>query len=160
MNNWVEQGEKVLQCKLGIDWAEFFWQEALQVADKQRGDGSMADTLVTIFDTAYHNEETQTAHKYEQQLRADYATSGAVEYIEAQYAYKANPAQTSKVLGFLRKARSNASKTGESGVLESVDAFEQFIKQPPRLRNNLQEMFAELFGDLDKGELDAFRQLF
>jgi hypothetical protein len=120
----------------------------------------MADTLATIFDAAYHNDQIASAHKYEQQLRTNYATSGAVEYIEAQYAYKANPDQTSKVLALLRKARSNASKAGEAGLLESIEAFEQFIKQPPAFNKNLQEMFAELFGDFDKGELDAFRRLF
>lgn len=156
---WVEQGEKVLQCKLGVPWAEFFWSEALQLAATLPAGGSTADTLVTIFDTAYHNEEIATARKYEQRLRTEFATSGAIEYIEAQYAYKADPTQIDKVLALLRKAKAKATKAKEPGIAESIEAFEQFITQP-RFGGNLRNIFAEMFGDLGQEELDAFRKLF
>jgi len=155
---WVDQGEKVLQCKLGDDWAEFFWNEALAMTDKLRGEDSPAATLVRMFDVAYEHEAPALARRYEQQLRKDHASSGAVEYIEAQAAYKANPKKTAPILALLRKAQANASKAGEPAIAELAEGMTQFIKNPPLFGRGLGNIFAELFGELDEEKLDAFRR--
>ena len=147
---WVDQGERVLQCKLGVSWAEFFWQEASAVAATMSGEDSPAITLVNMFDAAYKHEQIDLARTIEQKLRKNYPASGGAEYIEAQYARKATPDKTGPALALLRKAKANATKAGEPAIVELAEGFEQFIKRPPSGfgRRGLQDMFAELFGNL------------
>ncbi len=155
---WIEQGDKVLQCKLGDNWAEFYWNEALSMTGKLRGEDSPAATLVRIFDAAYEHDATDLARVYEQRLRKEHPASGAVEYIEAQTAYKANPKKTAPVLALLRKAQSNAAKAGEPTIAELAEGMTEFIKNPPPFGGGLGNIFAELFGEMDEEKLDAFRR--
>ena len=155
---WIEQGDKVLQCELGDNWAEFYWNEALSMTGKLRGEDSPAATLVRIFDAAYEHDATDLARGYEQRLRKEHPASGAVEYIEAQAAYKANPKKTAPILALLRKAQANASKAGEPTIAELAEGMSEFIKNPSPFGGGLGSMFAELFGEMDEEKLDAFRR--
>lgn len=155
---WIEQGDKVLHCKLDTEWAEFYWNEALSMTDKLHGQDSPAATLVRIFDVAYEHDAPDLTRGYEQRLRKEHPASGAVEYIEAQAAYKANPKKTAPILALLRKAQANASKAGEPTIAELAEGMTQFIKNPSPFGGGLGSMFAELFGEMDEEKLDAFRR--
>jgi Tfp pilus assembly protein PilF len=158
---WVEQGERVMACELGEQWAEFFWDEAIQLAESSRGSNSLAATLLRVFDLAFHENLHDLARTYEARLRAQHANSGAIEYIDATYLQENDPDKKRAVLALLRRAKAAAQKSREPDIVEMVESFEDFLRRPPNLFDGASPGFIfDLLENLDKDELDVFRRLF
>jgi tetratricopeptide (TPR) repeat protein len=162
-NFWVDQGRQALECELGQEWAEFFWNEAVRMAESNRTVNSLVATLVQIHDTAMGQELPAVAQRYEKRLRADHRNSGAIEYIEAVRLHTNDPGRKGPVLTLVRKAKAAANKAGERELVELIDAFEEFVRRPAMFNpfSTLTErMLDEILGEMSKEELDAFRRLF
>lgn len=166
---WVSQGEQVLQCELGENWAQFFWDQATEAAQAMRGEDSPAAILLQIFDVAEEHDAEKLATRYADRLRKEHPKSGAVEYIEASRLYANNPQKTGPILSLLKKAKANAQKAGEPEIAAITESFEMAVKYPqmPSLFGG-RNPFLELFGADDDDDLDideddlfnAFRRTF
>lgn len=158
---WVDQGRQVVECELGEEWAEFFWDEAVRLAESNHE--SLVATLVQIHDTALAQELPSVAQRYEQRLRTDHRTSGAIEYIEAVRLHTRDPQRKGPLMALVRKAKAAADKAGERELAELISAFEEFVRRPA-LFNPFSllgdELIEEILGEMSKEELDAFRRLF
>lgn len=124
---WISQGAQALHCELGDEWGEFFWQVAWETAQPMRGDDSPAAVLLLIWSAADAEEADALGKRYAAQLRQHYPHSGALEYIEAVQKFTANQNKLGPVRTALRKARGNAQKAGESGIVKIAQAFEERI---------------------------------
>jgi tetratricopeptide (TPR) repeat protein len=158
---WLDQAERAMQCKLGIQRAEFFWDEAVRMVEQTPASGSLPATLLKAYEAALGNKAPQMAEKYGQRLRTQYPQSGAVEYMEAFQMHEKHPNKKSPVLNLLRKAMANAQKAKEPALLKMIEEFEQFVQRPPMrsLFGGLgMDLFRELFDSLDEDELDVFKR--
>lgn len=129
---WVDQGEQVLHCKLGAEWAQFFWEQATATAQTMRGEDSPAATLLHIYDTADDHEEAALAERYANQLRQEHPKSGAVEYIDAVKLWRKDAKKTTPIVRLLEKAKSAAQKAGEPEIANLAEEFEMNVKYPQR----------------------------
>jgi tetratricopeptide (TPR) repeat protein len=129
---WVNQGEQVLQCKLGADWAQFFWEQATATAQTMRGEDSPAAILLHIYDTADDHGEEALAERYASQLRKEHPKSGAVEYVDAVKLWRKDPQKTTPIVRLLEKAKSIAQKAGEAEIATMADDFAMGVKYPQR----------------------------
>jgi tetratricopeptide (TPR) repeat protein len=162
-NFWVDQGRQAMECEFGQEWAEFFWNEAVRMAERNRTMDSLVTTLVQIHDSALAQELPAVAQQYEKRLRTDHRTSGAIEYIEAVRLHTNDPERKGPVLALVRKAKAAANKAGERELAELIDAFDEFVRRPAMFNpfSMINErMLDEIFGEMGKEELDAFRRLF
>ena len=162
---WVSQGAQVLHCKLGDEWAEFFWQIAIELAQPMRGEDSPVAVLLLIWSAADAEASATLAARYAQQISSQHPKSGAPEYIDAVQKFTANQEKLGPVRAALNKAKANATKAGEVGVVRLAEAFEERISFQglfslfgggPRVRGGGFNPFAALFGDadLDDDEFD------
>lgn len=160
---WVSQGAQVLHCALGDEWAEFFWQIALELAQLMRGEDSPVAVLLLIWSAADAEEAATLAARYAQQIRSQHPKSGAPEYIDAVQKFTANQEKLGPVRAALNKAKANATKAGEVGVVKLAEAFEERISFQglfsifgggPGLRGGSFNPFAALFGDADLDDDD------
>lgn len=124
---WISQGAQALHCELGDEWAEFFWQIAIESAQPMRGDDGPVAVLLMIWSAAAAEEADGLAQRYVEQIRRHYPYSGALDYIEAVQKFTANQNKLTPVRAALRKAKSNAQKAGESGIVKIAEAFEERI---------------------------------
>jgi hypothetical protein len=160
---WISQGEQAVACKLGNNWAKFFWDEAVRMVETVPNSGSPAAILLQVFEAAFHNELADLAQEYAKRLRSEYGNSGAVEFIDATYTFDKSPAKKKAVLSLLRKGKTLATQAKESTIVEMISHFEEFVQRPP-LRNlfggGMPGSIFDLLNNLDEEELDAFRKLF
>ena len=171
---WLSQGEQVLQCKLGADWAQFFWEQAIAAAQTMHAEDSPAATLLQIYDLAEDHEELTLAERYAERLRKEHPKSGAIEYIDASKLWRKDAEKTTPILRLLGKAKSAAQKAGEPEIAGMAEEFETNVKYPHRRglfggRNPLLELLGG-FGDDDDDDddtdideddlLNAFRRIF
>ncbi len=166
---WIEQGEQVLGCELGEEWARFFWDIAVDVAEPMRGEDSQAAVLLAIFEEAIDEEETNLADHYARLIKERHPKSGAPEYVQALRLFEKDPTKKGPIRAQLRKAKTNAQQAKEPAIVELATAFEEELEFGGMAslfgRGN---PFAELFGDLDDLDLDideedlfdAFRRRF
>jgi len=124
---WISQGTQALHCELGDEWGEFFWQIAQESAQSLRGDDSPAVVLLMIWSVADAEAAGALAKRYAEQIQRHYPHSGALEYIEAVQKFSANPNKLGPVRTALRKAKSNAQKASESGIVKIAEALEERI---------------------------------
>jgi tetratricopeptide (TPR) repeat protein len=169
---WLSQGEQVLQCKLGADWAQFFWEQALVAGQTMRGEDSPAATLLHIYDLAEDHEELTLAERYADQLRKEHPKSGAIEYIDASKLWRKDAEKTAPILRLLNKAKSTAQKAGEVEIANMAEEFEMRVKYPHRHplfggRNPFLELMGRSDDDddddlnIDEDDLfNAFRRIF
>lgn len=170
---WVSQGEQVLQCKLGANWAQFFWEQATTAAQSQRGEDSPAATLLHIYDITEEHDEQKLTTEYAERLRKEHPQSGAVEYIDASRLWVQDPKKTTPILRLLSKAKTVAQKAGESEIVNMAESFEMNVKYPqmPGLfggRNPFLELLSGMDDDDDDDDIDideddlfnAFRRIF
>jgi tetratricopeptide (TPR) repeat protein len=158
---WVEQGERVMNCELGEQWAKFFWDEAVRLAESSPGSNSLAATLLHVFDMAFHENLRDLARTYEARLRAQPANSGAIEYVDATYLHESDPNKKKAVLARLRQAKTAAQKSREPDIVEMIESFEDFLRRPPNLFDGVGPgLIFDLLKNLNKDELDDFRRLF
>lgn len=171
---WLSQGEQVLQCKLGAEWAQFFWEQALVAAQAMRDEDSPAATLLHIYDLAEEHEELTLAERYANQLRKEHPKSGALEYIDASKLWRKDAEKTAPILRLLNKAKSTAQKAGEVEIVSMAEGFEMSVKYPHRHplfggRNPFLELMAGFDDDddddddlnIDEDDLfNAFRRIF
>ncbi len=83
---WLDQANQVLECKLGNEWIERFIGEAIALTTQPYVDETPALVLVRACEIFIGREDTVLLTSYLDRLRAQYAQSGAVEYIEARLA--------------------------------------------------------------------------
>lgn len=160
---WVSQGAKVLHCKLGDEWAEFFWQIAIGLAQPLRGEDSPVAVLLLIWIAADAEASATLAARYAQQISSQHPKSGAPEYIDAVQKFTANQEKLGPVRTALNKAKANATKAGEVGVAKMAEAFEAQISFQglfsifgggPGGRGGGFNPFAALFGNDDDDDFD------
>lgn len=164
---WVEQGEQALGCEFGPDWARFFWDIAVDVAEPMRGEDSQAATLLAIFDEAVDMEEEALADHYAKIITDRHSQSGAPEYVQALRLFQQDPSKKKPIQAQLRKAQANAEKAKEPGVAQRAEQLDEEVKYGDMMpffgRGN---PLADLFGNLDELDIDeedlfdAFRRTF
>ena len=154
---WLDQANRVFACELGEQRAASFLDEAVAMSAKLRGEDSPATMLLSAFDICYGHEAEQLASQYEQVLRSQWATSGALEYIDALHAVDPNSRKNSRALKLLDRAIEQAGKAGEPGIADMARELMGYIKRPPMPDpfdmdiNRLMDIFA----NMDKEDFDA-----
>jgi tetratricopeptide (TPR) repeat protein len=157
---WVDQGEQVLGCELGQEWATRFFDEALVLAEQLMGDDTKAGILLDIYEAAANEDMDELVNEYRQRIRAEVPASGAVEYIEAyEWSHQKHDVKGTRRL--LRKAKQQAKRANDQGVLKRAEAMEAVFSRgfPGRLGapdglEALQRIFATLMGAEDADDFD------
>jgi tetratricopeptide (TPR) repeat protein len=120
---WIQQGESVLECKLGEDWAERFFNEALQLVGRPWVDDTWAGIMLQIVETADGTEAKDLAATYAERVAAEAPASGAREYLEARRIFE-HKHDAKAALKLLRKAQQAARAAKDQGVLLMAEAIE------------------------------------
>lgn len=142
---WISQGEQALGCHLGLEWVERFFEEALDLAGRPWVTETKAEILVDIFLNVadVKGDARKLRRKYQQRIAKEVPKSGAKELIDALVAlleaHNWNQAER-----LLRKARNKASKAGEEGLLDKIEATEALLYTGPL---GIYEALEELFGE-------------
>ena len=126
---WVDQGCSALQCELGQEWADLFWQEAQELGRQGRHGDTPAYVLVRIFDAANQAKARDVAAHYEARLRAEHPHSGAVAYADAYHAAhdRDDPDRTIRLL---RRAQHTARRANEEGIADLAEEIESILSMP------------------------------
>jgi tetratricopeptide (TPR) repeat protein len=120
---WIQQGESVLECKLGEDWAERFFNEALQLVGRPWVDDTWAGIMLQIVETADGTEAKDLAATYAERVAAEAPASGAREYLEARRIFE-HKHDAKAALKLLREAQQAARAAKDQGVLLMAEAIE------------------------------------
>ena len=123
---WVDQGRLALECELGQEWVDLFWQEAQALAQRRRHGDTPAYVLVRIFDAANTAKAPDVAAHYEARLRAEHPNSGAVAYVDA-YRVAHERDDPDRAIRLLRKAQQTARRADEKAI---ADLAEEVITLP------------------------------
>ena len=170
MTFWVSQGTRVLSCELDPAWAERFWQEALTLAEQGRGGDTTALALAQIIDGAAgavtHSEEAATAaaarnllQKYADLAKQLAPNSGVVTYAEATVGTLDQP-NTDKLKRLLRRAKRQAEKAGERGLVEHIEEVEMILSGPRSMLSSLLNLGGELPDLAGMPEMEELVKLF
>ena len=126
---WVDQGCSALQCELGQEWVDLFWQEAQELGRQGRHGDTPAYVLVRIFDAANQAKARDVAAHYEARLRAEHPHSGAVAYADAYHAAhdRDDPDRTIRLL---RRAQHTARRANEEGIADLAEEIESILSMP------------------------------
>ena len=126
---WVDQGCSALQCELGQEWVDLFWQEAQELGRQGRHGDTPAYVLVRIFDAANQAKARDVAAHYEARLRAEHSHSGAVAYVDAYHAAhdRDDPDRTIRLL---RRAQHTARRANEEGIADLAEEIESILSMP------------------------------
>jgi len=129
---WFNQGRMALECKLGEEWADFFFTEALALVGQPWVDETKASVLLHAYELAHEEGAQELMKLYAQRVRDETPDSGAVQYIEAyrlyheQYDYQG-------ALRRIQQAQRAARAAKDAGVLKMADGIEAFLKGGPSL---------------------------
>ena len=148
---WVEQGRSALQCKLGQEWVDLFWQEAQALARQRRHGDTPAYVLVKIFDAANAVKAPDVAAHYEARLRAEHPNSGVADYVDAYHAAH-DQDDPDRAIRLLRKVQRTARRADEEGIADLAEEVIMLLTTPLDPLAGL----LKLFGGMDEEE--AFRE--
>ncbi len=126
---WIKQGEMVLDCRLGIDWAERFFAEAVDRVSRPGADDTMAGVMAEIRETAFDANAMTLARTYEQRLRQEAPSRGALEYLEVCRGLD-DEVEPRRMFKLLRQALRAARAANDAGVLRRVQDFEEMLNSP------------------------------
>ena len=153
---WVNQGEKVLNCKLDTAWAMRFFEEALLLAEKKRSKDSRAIALLQILDIANEYEAADLAADFLNRVKVEMPHSGILEYAEARTLFGKTP-DDKRVQRLLRKAAQLAAKAGDQAVIEQIEITQKIVS---RRLNPFEDILGGLNDDLVKKLLETFERTF
>lgn len=148
---WVAQGEKVLACKLGNEWAIRFFDEALHLAEKGRGTDTRALALLQIVDATLDKQADDLTDHYLNLVRAEMPRSGILEFAEARALFDKTRDKT-KAQRLLRRAVQLATKAGDQAVIDQIEHAQNFV-------SGRMNPFADILGDLGKLDDDLIERL-
>lgn len=158
---WINQADRVFECKLGENWVETFVNEAIALSANKRGPDSPAATLLTVFEACFDNNSEKLAQKYEQMLRSQWPASGAAEYMDALRALNQESRTNTRSLKLLDRAIAQASKAGETGIVDMAKELQEDIKFPPLPGGFDVGRLMEMFANMDEEDFNAaFRRRF
>jgi hypothetical protein len=149
---WVDVGRAALHCKLGAEWVELFWAEALALAEQGRHGDTTAYVLVQIFEAANREQAVEVAAPYAARLRAEHPSSGGVEFVEAFRAAH-DRRDVSRALRLLRQAQRLASQANESGIATLAERTAGLLQSPAM---PLFDLLNQAGGRRGRRLLDAF----
>lgn len=126
---WVDQGQHALQCEIGQEWVDLFWEEAQELGRQRRHGDTLAYVLVRIFDAANKANARDVAARYEARLRAEHPRSGAVAFVDAYHAAhdRDDPARAVRLL---RRAQQAARQANEDRLAEYAEEVELILTTP------------------------------
>jgi tetratricopeptide (TPR) repeat protein len=139
---WIHQAKTVLECKLGRDWAERFFNEALQLVGRPWVDDTWAGIMLQIVETADASSAKDLAAIYAERVIAEAPASGASEYLEARRIFE-HKHDAKAALKLLRKAQQVARAAKDQGVLLMAEAIEAQLSGR-RLPKELLDMLKDL----------------
>lgn len=145
MGFWVSQGSQALACELDDSWAVRFFDEALLLADKKRGNDSRPAALVQIVDATFENRADDLTKRYLDRVRAEMPESGILEYVEAQVYFREEK-DVKKAQRMLRKAKRMAQKMDDPSLVKEMEDLEQLFAGP---RNPFLDILRNFGGDDD-----------
>ena len=143
---WVDQGCSALQCELGQEWVDLFWQEAQELGRQGRHGDTLAYVLVRIFDAANQAKARDVAAHYEARLRAEHPHSGAVAYVDAYHAARDRD-DPDRAIRLLRRAQHAARRANEEGIADFAEKIESILSMPL-------DPFFDLLNRFDPSERD------
>lgn len=158
---WIDQADRILECKLDEKWVETFVNEAIALSANKRGPDSPAATLLTAFETCFGNGAEKLAKKYEQMLRSQWPASGAAEYMDALHALNPQSRTNTRSLKLLDRAIAQAGKAGETGIVDLAKELKEQIKFPLLPDGFDIGRLMEMFANMDEEDFNAaFRRRF
>ncbi len=143
---WVDQGCSALQCELGQEWVDLFWQEAQELGRQGRHGDTPAYVLVRIFDAANQAKARDVAAHYEARLRAEHPHSGAAAYVDAYHAARDRD-DPDRAIRLLRRAQHAARRANEEGIADFAEKIESILSMPL-------DPFFDLLNRFDPSERD------
>ena len=125
---WTNHGEPVLKCQLGPEWAEQFCDDAIALVQQPWVHETRAEILVDIV-IALSGIEEGPGHlerMYRKRIEREASRSGAKEFLDGLMAVlkEYNWDKAERLLG---KARHKARKAGEKGLVEKIEAAQEFV---------------------------------
>ncbi len=153
---WVSQGDQALECGLDDDWTLRFFDEALLLAEKGRGEDSRAHTLLQILDVTIDHEDEYLTENFLAMVKDEMPKSGILEYAEARAGLE-QKIDKAKIQRLLRKASQLAAKSGDKGVIKQIEDAQSILSgRFNPIMDILRDMGGDLEGleDLDEDMLD------
>lgn len=127
---WFDQAGMALQCKLGEEWADLFFEEAVKLGSEPWVDDTRGGLLLEAYEIAFQNNATELRALLEQRIRQEVPTSGAVQYLEAHHLhFVKNDLRGAERL--LHEAIRAARRANDRGVLRRAEANEMLFKGFP-----------------------------
>jgi tetratricopeptide (TPR) repeat protein len=126
---WLDQSRMALQCKLGEEWADLFFEEALGLIGQSWVDDTRAGVLLDAFGIAHSEQAKELPGLLEKRIRAEAPASGAVEYIEA-YRLQREKLDVRGAERRIREALRLARRANDTGVLRRAEALQTALSNP------------------------------
>ena len=124
---WFDQGRLTLHCKLGEEWADFFFTEALALVGQPWVEETKASVLLRAYELAHEDGAQELMKLYEQRVRDETPASGAIQYIEAYRLYHEQHDRQG-ALKRIQQAQRAARAAKDAGVLKLAGEIEAFFK--------------------------------
>ena len=139
---WFDQAKMALQCKVGEQWADIFFQEAVKLSAEPGVDDTRAGLLVEAFEVAHQENAIGLCAVLEKRIREEVPTSGALAYIEA-YRLHFEKGDVHGAARLIREAIKTARRVNDRGILRRAEAIEPLLKGMPH-RFDWQRIMADL----------------
>ncbi|KAF0248749.1 MAG: hypothetical protein FD167_1851, partial [bacterium] len=129
---WISQGHNALQCQLGIEWSQVFFDEAIKLSE-QTNIRSKADVLMEVF-LAMHVKKLPLEQLnvlrtyYLQRIQSELPDKGLLEYIAGFDAFHAKK-DVKEAQRLFKEARQKAHKANEPAVVEKIKEIEETISR-------------------------------
>ena len=127
---WFDQAKMALQCKLGEQWADIFFQEAVKYSADPGLDDSRAGLLVEAYEVAHQENASGLCAVLEKRIREEVPASGALSYIEA-YRLHFEKGDVHGAARLMREAIKTARRVNDRGILRRAETIESLLKGMP-----------------------------
>ncbi len=139
---WFDQAKMALQCKLGEQWADIFFQEAVKYSADPGLDDSRAGLLVEAYEVAHQENASGLCAVLEKRIREEVPASGALSYIEA-YRLHFEKGDVHGAARLMREAIKTARRVNDRGILRRAETIESLLKGMPH-RFDWERIMADL----------------
>lgn len=150
---WVSQGNAALNCQLGIEWGQTFFDHAIKLSEKTKDEiSTLVDVCVAMYSKKTKPKDLEALKSYYvSRIERDFPNKGLIEFLKGVDA--ANIKQNAKeAQRFFKEAKQKAIKANETKVVERIKTFEELL--------NEQTMRRSLFDDVPEQLLERLMSRF
>ncbi len=140
---WISQGHGALQCQLGIEWGQVFFDEAIKLSEETKIK-SKADVFLEVF-LAMHVKKLPLQQLnvlrtyYLQRIQSELPDKGLLEYVAAFDAFH-DKKDVKEAQRLFKEARQRANKANEPALVEKIKETEENISHSSKRSDFLDDV--------------------